>query len=92
MISSLANTEADLLRRVVDPQRAGWSREAAESILHLSFPAEDLQRATELAEKSGTGLMTEEELREMASFRHVGRFLELIKSRARHSLKALNAA
>jgi hypothetical protein len=36
--------------------------------------------------------MTDEEQMEMASFRQVGRFLELLKSRARLSLKALNAA
>ena len=92
MTAAISNFEADLLRRVVDPQRAGWSREAAESILTLSFSPEDQERATALAEKSSTGEMTDEEQREMESFRHVGRFLELVKSRARLSLKSLNAA
>ena len=92
MISGQPNFEADLLTRVIDPQRAGWTREAAESILALSLTEADKQRATELAEKSGTGEMTDEEQMEMASFRHVGRFLELVKSRARLSLKALSAA
>ena len=86
------NFEADILRRLVAPQRAGWTRDAAESLLALSFPAEDMQRATALAEKSSTGELTADEAREMAGFRHVGRFLELLKSRARLSLKALNAA
>lgn len=84
--------EADLLRRVVEPQRAGWSREAAEAILNLGFSDTDRDRATELAEKSGTGLMTQDEQREMEGFRHVGRFLELIKSRARLSLKSIPSA
>lgn len=92
MASASLNTEADLLRRVVDPQRAGWSPEAAQSILALSFSQEDQARATELAEKAGTGQLTLEEQREMESYRHVGRFLELVKSRARLSLQSLNAA
>ena len=92
MTTSSPNTEAELLRRVVDPQRGSWSREAARSILALSFPEEDLARATVLAEKAGAGELTADEQREMESYRHVGRFLELIKSRARLSLKSLDAA
>ncbi|MDI1314966.1 hypothetical protein [Prosthecobacter sp.] len=92
MITTFPNTEGELLRRVVDPQRAGWSAEAAQSILALSFSPADLNRATELAEKAGTGEMTADEQREMEGYRHVGRFLELVKSRARLSLKSLNAA
>ena len=92
MTSAFPNSEAELLRRVVDPQRAGWSPEAAKSILTLSFSQVDQDRATELAEKAGTGAMTLEEQREMESYRHVGRFLELVKSRARLSLKSFNAA
>ena len=36
--------------------------------------------------------MTQDEQREMEGFRHVGRFLELIKSRARLSLKSIPSA
>lgn len=92
MNPALNDFESDMLRRVVNPQRAGWTREAAESILALSFPPEDMQRATFLAEKSGAEGLSDDEQREMAGFRHVGCFLELLKSRARLSLKALNAA
>lgn len=92
MNPALTDFESDMLRRVVNPQQAGWTRDAAESILGLSFPPEDMQRASYLAEKSGADGLTEAEQREMAGFRHVGRFLELLKSRARLSLKALNAA
>jgi uncharacterized protein YnzC (UPF0291/DUF896 family) len=90
MNPALNDFESDMLRRVVNPQRAGWTRDAAESILALS--PEDMQRATFLAEKSGAEGLSDDEQREMAGFRHVGRFLELLKSRARLSLKALNAA
>jgi hypothetical protein len=88
MISSFPHTEAELLRRVVDPQRAGWSAEAAKSILALGFSEADQSRATALAEKANAGTMTPEEQREMESYRWVGRFLELVKSRARLSLKS----
>ena len=92
MTSAFPNSEAELLRRVVDPERAGWSPEAAQSILALSFSQKDQDRTTELTEKTDIKTMTPEETREMESYRHVGRFLELVKSRARLSLKSLNAA
>lgn len=92
MNSSAQSFEADLLRRVVDPERAGWSREAASSILSLGFTEDDKLRATALAEKASSGEITEDEQREIESFRHVARLLELMKSRARLSLKALSAA
>ena len=92
MTPASPNFEAEILRRVVDPRRAGWSREAAESILALSLSQKDIERANELAEKSATGLMSAEDVVEMESFRHVGRFLELLKSRARLSLKSGDAA
>lgn len=92
MTPILPNFEAGIVRRVVDAQRAGWSREAAESILALSLTEADLQRASELAKKSSGGELCEQEQREMATFRHVGRFLELLKSRARWPLKTSNDA
>lgn len=92
MTISTPSHEAELLRRVVDPQRAGWSREAAEAILALSFPASDLERASELAQKAGADTLTAEEQREMEDYRHVGRLIELMQSRARLSLKNLSAA
>ncbi len=92
MSSSIPSHEVELLRRVVDPQRAGWSRETAQAILALSFPQADQQRATELAEKAGSDELTPEERREMEDYRHVGRLLELMQSRARLSLKNLTAA
>lgn len=92
MTISTPSHEAELLRRVVDPQRAGWSREAAEAILALSFPSSDQERASELAQKAGADTLTAEEQREMEDYKHVGRLIELMQSRARLSLKNLRSA
>lgn len=92
MRASTPGHEAELLRRVVDPQRAGWSREVAEAILALSFPPADQERASELAQKAGADALTADERREMEDYRHVGRLIELMQSRARLSIKNLSAA
>lgn len=92
MTASVPSHEAEILRRVVYPQRAGWSHETAQAILALSFPQPDLDRATELAEKAGAEALTPQEQREMEDYRQVGRLLDLMQSRARLSLKHLSAA
>jgi len=92
MTISTPSHEAELLRRVVDPQRAGWSRDAAEAILALSFPSSDQERASELAQKASADTLTAEEQREMEDYRHVARLIELMHSRARLTLKNLSAA
>ena len=92
MTTVIESHEADILRRVVDPQRAGWTPETAHAILALSLPQPDAQRVSELAEKACSDELSAVEARELEDYRHVGRLLELLQSRARLSLKTAGAA
>lgn len=87
MASVVTNSEADILSRVIDPDEPCLSREAAECILQLGFPREDVERMNTLAERARAGILTPEE-RELADrYERVGHFLSLLKSKARLSLK-----
>ena len=92
MSTTIASHEADILRRVVDPRRAGWSRETAGAILALAMPKRDASRASTLARKAYAGALSPAEARELEDYKHIGRFLELMQSRARLSLKKTGAA
>jgi hypothetical protein len=45
----------------------------------------------ELAEKNQAGELSEDELRALESYRHVGRLLDLMRSKARLSLRRASA-
>ena len=92
MTPVIESHEADILRRVVDPQRGGWTAETARAILDLSLPQPDAQRVSKLAEKACADELSAVEARELEDYRQVGRLLELMKSRARLSLKAAGGA
>lgn len=87
MSTAVENTEAVILSRAIDPAKADWSAEAARSILAISLPAEDLQRADELAAKARAQSLTAQEEAELENYRDVGRLLELLQSKARLSLQ-----
>ena len=91
MMPVIESHETDILRRVVDPQRGGWTAETARAILALSLPQPDAQRVSELAEKACADELSAVEARELEDYRQVGRLLELMQSRARLSLKAVGA-
>jgi hypothetical protein len=91
-MSTIASREADILRRGVDPQRAGWTRATAEAVLALALPKRDASRASTLARKACAGSLSPAEARELEDYKHIGRFLELMQSRARLSLKKAGAA
>lgn len=83
----IANTEAAILSRVIDPEVATLSLEAARSILSLGFPQSDIDRMNELAAKNRGGTLSSAEDAELNSYLHVGRFLALIQAKARKSLQ-----
>lgn len=86
MNATLENSEAAILNRLLRPAAGGWSQAAAEAILSLGFDESDRFRMSELLEKAKAGALTEEERHALENYRHVGRLLELMKSRARQSL------
>jgi uncharacterized protein YnzC (UPF0291/DUF896 family) len=85
-------SEADILSRVIRPDQGAWSREAAESILEFDFPQADIERMNALAAKAREGSLTPGEETELENYRHAGRLLELLQSKARLSLKRFKTA
>jgi hypothetical protein len=84
---TLETSEAAILNRVMRPSVGGWPRAAAEAILTVTFDAQDQERMSQLMGKAKAGDLSRVEAEEMENYRHVGRLLELMKSRARRSLR-----
>lgn len=82
-----AQAEAAILSRLVKPNRADISPEAAEALLKLDFDPLDRERMHELAVKSQEGSLTKAEEEELHSYRRIGYFVDLMRSKARISLK-----
>jgi hypothetical protein len=92
MSVALDQTEAAILSRVVNPENAELSRDAANSILRITFPESDRDRMNMLAEKARSRTLSPDEAAALENYRHVGRLLEVLKSKARLSLKVLKEA
>ncbi len=86
MNATLENSEAAILDRLIRPSEGGWPAPAARAILGMGFEDADKHRMIGLLEKAKAGLLAPDEIRALESYRHVGRLLELMKSRARQSL------
>ena len=87
MGTQLENSEAAILSRVIQPDSGDWPRAAAEAILGIGFSETDQEQMTVLLEKAKAGELTNEESEALEHYRHIGRLLELMKSRARRSLQ-----
>jgi hypothetical protein len=85
--TATASSEATIWARVIVPEKNGLSREAAHSLLELTFSEEDKARMNELAQKNREGLLSAEERRELESYVKVGDVLSLLHLKARKSLK-----
>ena len=83
----LENSEAAILDRVFHPEAGDWPRAAAEVIVSIGFGQTDQERMTRLLDKAKEGELSSEEAETLENYRHVGRLLELMKSRARRSLQ-----
>ena len=89
---NLGQTETAILARAIDPGQGNWSPAASRSILDISLTADDARRRDELADKARNGTLSTEEASELESYRHVGRILELMKAKARVSLRKSEVA
>jgi hypothetical protein len=85
-------SESAILSRAIRPQAGGWSPAAAHSLLEIRLTDEDLARADELACKAAEGILSDREAHELDDYRHAGRLLEMLKAKARISLKQVGAA
>lgn len=81
------NGEAAILGRLIRPEQDDLSPDAARSILRLDFDAQDRTRMHQLAVKAQQGTLTAADEAELTSYRGVGRLLELMRSKARRSLR-----
>lgn len=85
---SLTDTsEAAIFSRVLEPDKATLSPEAAASLLKLDFSQADRDRMNTLSEKAQAGTLTAAEDRELENFIHVNHLLTIIQSKARRSLQ-----
>ena len=90
--SQMEQTQTAILGRAIKPEDASWSEAAARSILDIKLSPEDNQRRDFLAERAREGKLTAEEHKELDEYRHVGRILELMKAKAKVSLKTAAVA
>ncbi|HWG47369.1 MAG TPA: hypothetical protein VN688_31690 [Gemmataceae bacterium] len=86
-ITYAAEAEAAILSRLVKSNRADFSPEVAEALLKLDFDQVDHDRMHDLAVKSQEGSLTQAEEEELHSYRRIGYFVDLMRSKARISLK-----
>jgi hypothetical protein len=87
MNSTAAITEADILAEVVAPDKAGLSPEAARAILGLKFGKEATKEMRRLLQKNNRGTITAVERVALERYLRVGRFLDLLRAKARLSLQ-----
>jgi hypothetical protein len=79
--------EAAILNRVIKPWESTLSPAEARAILKLNFDARDRQRIYELAVKNQEGELSAPEQAELQGYLYVGLLLDLLRSKARLSLK-----
>lgn len=84
--SKIANNDAAILARVIQPERDGLPAAAARALLKLHFAEEDCARIHELAVKNQAGKLMAAERRELDGYLRVGRLLDLLGAKARLSL------
>ena len=78
---------AAILARVLEPDNASLSPEAARSLLAFDFKAADIARMNDLAEESRQGRLSESEEQELQNYMIVGHLLDFLHSKARQSLR-----
>ena len=83
-----AKDEAAILSRAFAHENATLSVAAAQSILAIELSEFDRQESKRLAELAQQGMLSPTDKAELDAYRHVGRLIELMKSKARISLKA----
>jgi hypothetical protein len=84
---SSAEQRTSVLGRIIQPERADLSAEAARYFLKLAFEPADLERMHELAGRHQRGDLSKEEQADLADYRQTGLLLDLLKSKARLSLR-----
>ena len=87
MAVALEKDQAAILSRALAPESGTLSPDAAESILSIELSADDQSELRRLTDSAQEGSLSIDDSEALDSYRHVGRLLELLKSKARISLK-----
>jgi hypothetical protein len=87
-----ANMATAIWSRMLDAGCDTWSPDTARGILSIKLSAADRERMSELAVKIREQALTPDEEIEIESYRQVTRLLELMKAKARVSLKRAGLA
>jgi hypothetical protein len=82
----MGSNENNIWQRLIRPDEATLSKEAARSLLAVAFSEKDRTRMNDLAERNQRGELNRNETRELNAFIQVGEVLGLIHSKARQSL------
>ncbi|MFH1923990.1 MAG: hypothetical protein ABIP48_29400 [Planctomycetota bacterium] len=86
-MSVTASSQGEILLRLIDPNKADLSVDAARSFLKFDFSEEDCRHMEELAEKARQGTLSTAEQAEIENYERVNNLLGILKSKARQSLK-----
>ena len=80
--------EAEIWSRTIQPESGSFPVAAAQEFLRLRLSDADDRRVRELSTKANSGDLSAEETQELDYYLNVGRALELLKAKARASLRA----
>ena len=78
---------SEILSRIVGPEEGNLTPDAARAVLRLRLDESDRLRAHELAVKNQEGKLTAAEEAEIEAYQRVGRLVDLLRAKARRSLK-----
>lgn len=81
------NREAHIWARLMQAQRDDPPQEVAQYLLSIGFAERDRDRMQQLADRSESGTLTDEERAEFDSYLHIGNLLAVIQSKARIALR-----
>ena len=76
-----------ILNRIMQPDDAALTPDAAKALLSLKFPKADEQRMNRLASKARRGTLTDRERYVADQYNLVSHMLALLQAKARHTLK-----
>ncbi len=85
--NSTATSEVAILSRVMEPNNGTLSAAAARAWLKLDFTNQDRARMHELALKAQEGTLAAQDEIALDSYLRAGCLLDMMHSKARHSLK-----
>ena len=91
-LDAVENTGVAILNRVVQPDTAKLTADAAQVLLSLKFERADERRMEKLAVKAQQGTLTAREQSEAEQYNLVSHMLALLQAKARHALTKTRTA